>query len=233
MSGVYKVFEIIFGSIFAFFSGFMFYAFNFLPGEGTGSLAAANVIMTVFFTIGIMFIVKGVKKLIINKKTDLHGELCYGQVKAVKFNGTVINGVQQYDAYLRVYIESTGKFVEAHENIGDKVHQFPEAGFYAVKYYEGDINFEYPVPSFDALPAHIKEVFDDGQIIPNDNSWYSNSEDNNGVFDSFGTSNESSYNPNMYNYDYELEAEARSKEAEFRALGEDEFANDAYKAMLR
>lgn len=187
--------NIIFGSVFFLFASLFFYLMNFVPGETTGSIFWGNAVIILFMIVGLVIVFSGVKKIIRDKKTDLYGEFCYGLVTAVKFNGTVINGVQQYDAYFKVYLESRGKFIEAHEDIRSEIEKYPLGAFYALRYYEKDINIEYKVPSFDALPQNIKDVFDTGEIIPDDNSWYSNSDN---------SSSESTYDPdNMYNYDYE------------------------------
>lgn len=214
--------EIYFGLVFTGFSALFFYMFNFVEGETSGNIALANVIMLVFMTAGFVITANGVKKLIANKKTDLHGELCYGKITKVIFNGSVYNGVEQYDAYLNVYVESQGKIIEAHETIGDKVYQFIVDSFYAVKYYDGDINFEYPVPSFDALPDHIKEIFDTGEIIPDNISWNQGSE----------PSKTYEYS-SKYNYDYEIKARQEAIDKALDEIGDDEFANEAYRAMLQ
>ena len=156
-----------------------------------------NMIMIVFIAVGIALMVAGIKKIIRDKKTDLYGEINYALITDVKYNGKSSNGARYYDAYAKVYIESEDRFVEASDDIGKDPNLYPVNSYVAVRYYEGDINFEYAVPSFEGLPLHIREKFDDGQIIPDDMQY--------GTENSYENASNNAYNPNnMYNYDYEL-----------------------------
>lgn len=197
------MFELIFGLAWLSFSLVFFAMWNFLPGGegGEGLLILLNLMSILFMIIGAAITWVGLKKVIANKKTDRHGELCYGLITKVKTNGTVINNEPQYDAYLKVYVESTGQFVEAHESIGGNLGQFPEGTYYAVKYYEGDINFEYPARSFEGLPENVRRAFD-SQVIPMEMNLDSERFENS-YYDSYNDT-ESEYDPGKYNYDYEL-----------------------------
>lgn len=193
------MFDLIFGLFWLIFSLVFFVMWNFVPADSqSGATSAANVFIIFFIVIGVVITYRGFKKIIANWKTDRKGEVCYGLITDLKFNGTVINGVNQYDAYLKIFVESQGRFVEAHETIGDKTGQFPVGTYYAVKYYEDDINFAYPVRSFEGLPENARRAFD-SQVIPEEMQYASN--DNQYSYDN---DPENEYDSNKYNYDYEL-----------------------------
>ena len=179
----------------SFFHWYFLLCGTLLPADSqSGATSAANVFIIFFIVIGVVITYRGLKKIIANWKTDRKGEVCYGLITDLKFNGTVINGVNQYDAYLKIFVESQGRFVEAHETIGDKTGQFPVGTYYAVKYYEDDINFAYPVRSFEGLPENTRRAFD-SQVIPEEMQYASN--DNQYSYDN---DQENEYDPNKYNY---------------------------------
>ena len=121
-----------------------------------------------FVVIGVIFVFFGIKKIVRDKRTDKYGEICYARITDVKYNGNSTNGAKYYDAYARVYVESRDEFVEAHDDIGKDPMKYPVDSYVAVRFLDGDVNFEYVVPSFDGLPMHIRDKFDNGQIIPDD-----------------------------------------------------------------
>lgn len=232
------VIQIVMGSIFLFFSILMFILFNCVPGDVQGSLLAGNCMLLFFMLIGLAFIVSGIRIFIRDKKTDLKGEFCYGQITDVVFNGIVVNGVKQFDACLKVYIESTGEFITCRERIGFFKEEFDVGSFYALKYYNNDINYEYRIPSFDALPENIREVFDTGEIIPDEVEMGSG-------LNTTGTKSQSTDDTaekmrdyvSRFNYDYELEAVRKAEEdkkmADEKAMNDEDFSNDAFKEMMK
>lgn len=160
------MFDLTFGLFWLIFTLFFFFMWNFFPSnEGPGAVIIPNIIIIGFIAIGVWLTYKGIKKVVANKKTDMYGELCYGLITERRFNGNSINDVRQYDAYVKVYIESEGRFIEAHETIGSALNKYPVGSFYAVKYFEDDINFEYQVPSINGLPENVRRAFDTA-VIP-------------------------------------------------------------------
>ena len=184
------MFDLIFGLFWLTFSLVFFALWNFVPADSqSGPAGFANVIIVLFIVIGAVITYKGFKKIIANRKTEKYGEVCYGLITSLRVNGTVINGVSQYDAYLKIFVESKGTFVDVHETIGSKTAQFPVGTYYAVKYFENDINFAYPVNSFEGLPENVRRAFD-SQVIPEEMQ--------------YTDMTFQEYDPNKYNYDYEL-----------------------------
>lgn len=160
------MFELMFGTVWTAFS-ILIFVMIIMTGIEQGFVLPCF-IMIIFIVIGVAILISGIKKVICDRKTDQFGELCYALITGVMYNGKSSNGARYYDAYAKVYVESEDRFIEAHDDIGKDREKYPVGSYVAVRYYEGDINFEYSVPSFDGLPMHIRDKFDSGSIIPDD-----------------------------------------------------------------
>ena len=164
------MFDIILGLFWTFVSGICFISSISVAVQNPGDkdIIWAIALSGGFVVIGVTFLIFGIKKIVRDKRTDKFGEICYAKITDVIFNGNSTNGVKYYDAYATVYVESKDEFVKTHDEIGKDPMKYPVGSYVAVRFYEGDVNFEYSVPSFDALPMHIRDKFDSGSIIPDD-----------------------------------------------------------------
>lgn len=109
-----------------------------------------------FETIGIVFLVKGLKEYIRNKKTDIKGVECYGIITSHISTNVFINGEEQLKANIKLYIDSSNSVVEVSEVMDKNVNEYQIGTGVKVKYYNNDINFiETNIP-FESLPYNAQ-----------------------------------------------------------------------------
>ena len=126
-------------------------SFNLEPG-----LLIPLIILTVFFIIGIVIIVSGVKKLIKDSKTKKFGIPCYGRIQNLQPTGTYVNEQPEYKAILDVINPNTNQVERIEEVVGFNYYKFPIGSFVMCKYYNGDINFENKIEPGE-VPGNYKD----------------------------------------------------------------------------
>lgn len=167
------MFEIIFGIIWLLITGMVTLGFY----SGTASTITVNgqivsqeefnlmlgpkIFLGLFWAIGIIMIIIGLRKIIKNAKTEKFGEVCYGRIIDIRKTGTRVNNVPELKAIVAVYIESLGTTEEIEEVIGLATNRKYNVGDYIEgKYYNGDINIDSYIPET-MIPSHIQNRFKD------------------------------------------------------------------------
>ena len=112
-----------------------------------------------FWAIGIFFVTKGIKKIITNRKTEKYGEDCFGRVKNIYPNGTMINHRPMYNIDVDVYIPSKQTMITITEEIGMDIGKYPLESIVKIKYYNNDINIK-EVVDYNSIPLKIREYFE-------------------------------------------------------------------------
>ena len=129
------------------------------------------ILISVFIIIGIVLIVKGLKKVIKNIKTNNYGEIVYGYIQNLYPDGNYVNGSTEYKADIYTYIPSTNSTETISEVIGFDSMKYPVNTYIKGKYYEGDINIEERVNSYQELPINAQYCFQtiEDQKVDNEN----------------------------------------------------------------
>lgn len=149
------MFELIFGCFWSLITSIMIIAY-IKADEGIDFFLI--IILGLFLLIGIFLLVKGLKKIIANKKTEKLGEECYGQVKNIYPNGNSVNNRPQYNVDLLVYIQSKNNMETVTESIGFNANQYQINSFIKGKYYNGDINIK-EVIDYNLIPLNVRPNF--------------------------------------------------------------------------
>lgn len=169
------MFKLIFGSMWMFIvvicTVVFFSAFSF--GSGYGSIPIFFVLfISIFWIIGLYFLISGIKQIVRDRKTENLGEECFGKILNVYPSGTYINNIPELKADISVYIPSEGKVEIVSEILGIKGYNFPQGSIFKLKYYEGDVNIikradEYEVPSnvLDMLGASDNNQYANNDVI--------------------------------------------------------------------
>ena len=126
-------------------------SFNLEPG-----LVLPLIIVTVFFIIGIVMIVQGIRKIIKDSKTKKLGIPCYGVIQKLQPTGTYINEQPEYKAVLDVINPNTNQLERIEEVVGFSYYKFPIGSYVMCKYYNGDINFENKIEPGE-VPGNYKD----------------------------------------------------------------------------
>ncbi len=163
------MFEIIFGVIWLSITGLVTLGFY----SGTASSITVNgqlvsqeefnlmlwpkIFLGIFWVIGIIMIIVGLRKIIKNAQTEKFGEVCYGRIIDIMRTGTLVNNVPELKAVVQVFIESEGRLDTIEEVIGLATNRKYNIGDYIEgKYYNGDINIDSYIPET-VMPLHIQE----------------------------------------------------------------------------
>ena len=112
-----------------------------------------------FWIIGIVILVKGIKKVVANHKTEKFGEECYALIKSVYRNGNKVNHRPQFNAEFLVYVPSKNTLEQVTEDIGFNNGRYQVDTFVKGKYYNGDINVK-EVVDYNTLPLNIRPSFE-------------------------------------------------------------------------
>ena len=112
-----------------------------------------------FWAIGIFFVTKGIKKIITNRKTEKYGEDCFGRVKNIYTNGTMINHRPMYNIDVDVYIPSKQTMITITEEIGMDIGKYPLKSIVKIKYYNNDINIK-EVVDYNSIPLNIRDYIE-------------------------------------------------------------------------
>jgi len=149
------MFELIFGLIWTLFSS-IFVVVMFLAEDVPPFFI---LIIALFIIIGVFLFIKGLLKVIKNIKTNKYGEVCYGYINNIYPDGSYVNGSPEYKADIYTYIPSTNTTENISEIIGFDSLKYPVESYIVGKYYEGDINIEKRLDSFQELPLNAQYCF--------------------------------------------------------------------------
>lgn len=163
------MFELIFGLIWTAFTGVFIWGFYF-SGASTitvngvptsqaefNGMLVPKIFLGIFLLIGVFMLIKGAKKILANIATSTKGEIKYGYVSEVYFNGCRVNGRPRYNA--RIILVDGATSSEFEEDIGFEKYQYPSGSYVKVKHFKNDVNIlnvvdEYNVPS--SLSSWVK-----------------------------------------------------------------------------
>lgn len=174
------MFEIIFGIIWLLITGMVTLGFysgtastitvngQLVSQEEFNAMLGPKLFMGIFWAVGIIMIIIGLRKIIKNAQTDKFGEICYGRIIDIRRSGAYVNNVPELKAIVTVYIESLGTTEDVEEVIGLATKRKYQVGDYIEgKYYNGDINIDSYVPE-NVIPLHIQEKLKDLRISANE-----------------------------------------------------------------
>lgn len=146
------MFELIFGLFFAILPTIILIV---ITKVGEFNLFA-TLICGMFLTIGIIFIIKGLIKIIKDILTSKKGEECYGCVENIKETGEYVNGQPIYKSDFVIYVESEYTTKKISEKIGMNPERYPIGSFVKAKYYDNDINILDKIDEIN-IPEEIRE----------------------------------------------------------------------------
>lgn len=163
------MFEIIFGVIWLLITGMVTLGFysgtastitvngQLVSQEEFNTMLGPKIFIGIFWAVGIIMIIVGLRKIIKNAQTEKFGEVCYGRIIDIMRTGTRVNNVPELKAIVQVYIESEGRLDTIEEVIGLATKREYNIGdFIEGKYYNGDINIDSYIPET-VIPLHIQE----------------------------------------------------------------------------
>lgn len=174
------MFEIIFGIIWLLITGMVTLGFysgtadtitvngQLVSQEEFNAMLGPKLFMGIFWAVGIIMIVVGLRKIIKNAQTEKFGEVCYGRIIDIRRTGARVNNVPELKAIIMVYIESIGSVEEIEEVIGLATKRKYNVGDYIEgKYYNGDVNIDSYIPE-NIIPLHIQDKLKDLRINTNE-----------------------------------------------------------------
>ena len=175
------MFEIIFGVIWLLITGMVTLGFysgtastitvngQLVSQEEFNAMLGPKIFMGIFWAVGIIMIIVGLRKIIKNAQTEKFGEVCYGRIIDIMRTGTRVNNVPELKAIVQVYIESEGRLDTIEEVIGLATKREYNIGdFIEGKYYNGDINIDSYIPET-VIPLHIQEKLKNIKINSTEN----------------------------------------------------------------
>lgn len=151
------MFNLIFGLVWTIFSTFCF-SLMFVDG---GNFEPAIIPFALLFEgVGIWLIVSGLKQVITNKKTDIHGISTYGIVLNTLKTGSYVNNVPELKAEVLTYLEYERTTKVFQEIIGLAPAKYNVGAYVSVKQHENDINIIEEVDR-DTIPNYILESLEE------------------------------------------------------------------------
>lgn len=117
---------------------------------------------SIFYIVGICFVVRGVKRVTADKKTDKNGEICYGRIKNISSTGTSVNGRQELKATICSYIPSLNEEKILDEVIGFDYNKYAIGDYVKLKYYNNDVNIIEKV-SNQEVPQNVLALYDNSK----------------------------------------------------------------------
>ncbi len=163
------MFEIVFGIIWLLITGMVTLGFysgtastitvngQLVSQEEFNAMLGPKLFMGIFWAVGIVMIIVGLRKIIKNAQTEKFGEVCYGRIIDIRRTGARVNNVPELKAIVTVYIESLGTTEEVEEVIGLATKRKYQIGDYIEgKYCNGDINIDSYIPET-VIPLHIQD----------------------------------------------------------------------------
>lgn len=163
-----KNFKVVFGCIWS--AATIIIGISIIVGlegyAGEKEIAFVICYLAIFLAIGLFVTFLGVRKYIMDVKTEKFGELCYGLVQRVKISGKDSEDGKYIKARVKVYIQSYDVVDEAEEEVlcekSTDENDYAEGDFVRVKYYNGDINFVSKIASPFDIPEEVRERLEDG-----------------------------------------------------------------------
>lgn len=164
------MFEFIFGLIWSLFTMLFTWVFYFSNGNISvngkmvtqaefNAMLFPKIFIGVFWTVGIVLMFWGLKKIIRNMKTSKIGIECFGKIIKIYPSGTYINGIPELKADFVVYIDTENKVETLSEVIGMNKYKFPIGAWFKLKYYEGDINIGELLKE-DQVPLNVVDIIE-------------------------------------------------------------------------
>lgn len=127
------------------------------------SMLFPKIFLGLFWIIGIFFIIKGAKKILIDRRTSLSGEETFARIIDMYPSGASVNGIPEIKADFCVYIPSLNDTEIISEILGLNVMKYQIGSYLSVKYFEGDININ-DIVAGEQIPYEIKENLDNDAI---------------------------------------------------------------------
>lgn len=154
------MFKLKFGILWTTITTAVFALFVFVPANvrnGDEVSLMPVLILGLFEVVGIILLVSGAKQVIKDKKTSKYGLQCYGIVRQILQTGSYVNNRPEYKAVIDFVNPESQQVQSIEEIIGFDYNKYPVNYYVMCKYYEGDINLEYPVDESQA-PEDVKKV---------------------------------------------------------------------------
>lgn len=143
------------------------------PSDVNAVLIPVLGFLSIFWIIGIIMVIVGIKKEKRDKKTEQYGEECYGKIMNVYPSGTYVNNRPLFKADFKIYIPSERVVRTISEEVGFNPVDYPINGYVKIKYYDNDINVE-SVISKNFVPTTIFEMLDSNVQVFEKNIKYEN-----------------------------------------------------------
>lgn len=141
-----------------------FVAYLILPFQNISTLFSKNIFFTLFFLAfyitALASIFKGIKRILIDKKTDKKGIECYGRIISISESGTYLNGKPEYKAEFLVYVYIENITKNIYETIGFNKEKYPLGSYVKLKYYNNDINIIELIENTNNIPENILKYLD-------------------------------------------------------------------------
>ena len=153
------MFKLKFGAIWTIFTTIVFAIFIFVPASARNGDEVSLVpvlVLGLFEVVGIFLLVSGAKQVIKDKKTSKYGIQCYGIIREILPTGSYVNNRPEYKAIIDFVNPESQQVQTLEEIVGFDYNKFPVGYYVMCKYYEGDINLEYPVDESQA-PEDVKK----------------------------------------------------------------------------
>jgi len=154
------MFKLKFGAIWTIFTTIVFAIFILVPASvrnGDEVSLMPVLILGLFEVVGIFLLVSGAKQVIKDKKTSKYGLQCYGIIREILQTGSYVNNRPEYKAIVEFINPESQQLQSVEEIIGFDYNKYPVGYYVMCKYYEGDINLEYPVDETQT-PEDVKKL---------------------------------------------------------------------------
>lgn len=111
------------------------------------------------FGMSVFLIVKGIKQIIKDRKTDINGIDTYGCILKTFSTGNSINDLPEMKAEILTYLENERTIKKFEEVVGFDSSKYSIGTFLRLKQFEDDINIV-EVVTRDLIPSYILEELD-------------------------------------------------------------------------
>lgn len=107
--------------------------------------------------VGAFVLIKGIKKLIKNNKTEKIGEQCYGKICGIRPTGARFLNKPVYKVFVAVHIPSINKIDITETEIGTDNISYSIGSYVLMKYYKGNSKIEKIIENSNEIPKTICE----------------------------------------------------------------------------
>ena len=145
-----------------------------IPGAERGGADMSPLLfifLLIFELIGLVMLILGLRKIIRDIKTKMHGVPCYGLVCDIGCTGASMNDNPEFKAIMTIINPETNQLETIDEIIGFDDDKYPINSYVLCKYYKGDINLG-NIVNENEVPGDIKKRLVPRHQTPN----YSNLE---------------------------------------------------------